>query len=252
VNRKAAIAKRRTMTQDRSKSETSAEVVGGDSDARRSSMSDDAYHIIKKGILRNVYPGGYQILEDELARSLEMSRTPVREALLRLKAEGLINLVPRRGMRVLPLSLDDIREAYQLLGFMETAAAEMIAARNPNQEAISTLKQYVDEMEAALKHDDILQWAEADELFHRALVDLSGNQRLAKIANTLLDQTERFRRFTMRLRKKPTHFASTHADLVRKIRKGDTAGIREVHLNHKKRWLDEMQDLVERFSIHQV
>lgn len=215
-------------------------------------MSDDAYNIIKIGILRNKYPGGFQILEDELAHSLNMSRTPVREALLRLESEGLISLIPRRGMRVLPLSLEDIREAYQLLGFMETAAAEMIAMRESNQKAVATLKTYVDAMEAALKQDDILEWAEADELFHRELVNLSGNKRLAKIANTLLDQTERFRRFTMRLRKKPTHFVSTYADLVRKIKKRDTVGIREVHLNHKKRWLDEMQELVEQFNINHV
>jgi len=249
VNRKTATASPKTIAAQ--KPRLSA-VSTNDGDGRRNSMSDDAYNIIKSGILRNKYPGGFQILEDELARSLNMSRTPVREALLRLESEGLISLIPRRGMRVLPLSLDDIREAYQLLGFMETAAAEMIAMRKANQEDIAALKNHVDQMEAALKQDDILQWAEADELFHRALVNLSGNKRLAKIANTLLDQTERFRRFTMRLRKKPTHFVSTHADLVRKIKKGDIAGIREVHLNHKQRWLEEMKEIVEKFDISHV
>lgn len=215
-------------------------------------MSDDAYRIIKRRILTNEYSGGLQIFEDELASSLDMSRTPVREALLKLESEGLIELVPRHGMRITPLSLEDVREAYQLLGFMETAAAEMIAARTPNTDAIALLQADVDEMKAGLAADDIPYWAAADERFHRQLVDLSGNKRLGRIANTLLDQTERFRRFTMRLRTKPTHFVSTHAELVNRIRAGDIAGIREVHLGHKRRWMDEMQDLVEKFSIRQI
>jgi DNA-binding GntR family transcriptional regulator len=215
-------------------------------------MSEETYRVIKAGILTNKYPGGFQILEDDLARSLDMSRTPVREALLRLDMEGLIELIPRHGMRVRPLSLDDVREAYQLLGFMETAAAEMIASRVPNRDQVAALESHVRVMEASLKADDILGWAEADERFHRELVNLSGNSRLAKIANTLLDQTERFRRFTMRLRRKPTHFVSTHAELVREIRKGDINRIREVHLGHKARWLDEMAELVERLQIHQI
>jgi DNA-binding GntR family transcriptional regulator len=220
--------------------------------SRRSPMSEEAYRAIKSGILTNKYPGGFQVLEDDLARSLDMSRTPVREALLRLDMEGLIDLIPRHGMRVRPLSLDDVREAYQLLGFMETAAAEMIAARVPNREEVAALEAHVRVMEASLKVDDILGWAEADERFHRELVNLSGNKRLARIANTLLDQTERFRRFTMRLRRKPTHFVSTHAELVREIRKGDINRIREVHLGHKARWLDEMAELVDRLQIHQI
>jgi DNA-binding GntR family transcriptional regulator len=252
VNRKTATTSPQAAASRGQDKPRKSAVSANKTNGRRSSMSDEAYGTIKAGILRNKYPGGFQILEDELAHSLEMSRTPVREALLRLQSEGLISLIPRRGMRVLPLSLDDIREAYQLLGFMETAAAEMIAARPANREDIAELKDYVDQMEAALKRDDILQWAEVDELFHRALVNLSGNQRLGSIANTLLDQTERFRRFTMRLRKKPTHFVSTHADLVRKIKEGDIAGIREVHLNHKQRWLEEMKEIVEKFNITRV
>lgn len=219
---------------------------------RRQPMSDEAYQVIKKGILTNKYPGGFQIFEDELASSLQMSRTPVREALLKLESEGLIELVPRRGVRVVPLSLDDIREAYQLLGFMETAAAEMISQRPDHHADVAALQASVDEMQSSLKRDDIAAWAEADERFHRQLVNLSGNKRLARIANTLLDQTERFRRFTMRLRKKPTHFASTHFDLVQRIRARDVDGIREVHLGHKARWLDEMSELVKRLEIVQI
>ena len=219
---------------------------------RRGSLGDEAYRIIKKRVLSNELPGGFQVLEDDLARDLNMSRTPVREALVRLDNEGLIELIPRHGMRVTPISLRDVREAYQLLGFLETAAAEMIAQRDPKQSEVAALRSEVAAMSEGLSAEDIEAWAEADERFHRLLVSLSGNSRLARIANTLLDQTERFRRFTMRLRKSPIQFVSTHAELVDLISQGNIPGIRRVHLDHKNRWLDEMAELVEKFQIHQV
>ena len=70
---------------------------------------EQAYRLIRQRILDNVYPAGYRALEREFAAELGLSRTPVREALLRLQAEGLIELIPRHGARVLPVSAVDMR-----------------------------------------------------------------------------------------------------------------------------------------------
>lgn len=73
-----------------------------------------AYRKIKNSITHNVYPANFQILEPELAKKLGISRTPVREALIRLEADKLIQLIPRRGMRVNPLSISDLREVLDI------------------------------------------------------------------------------------------------------------------------------------------
>ena len=68
------------------------------------SLVDVAYATMRRRILDNAWPPGLRALEQELAQELGMSRTPVREALIRLRKEGLVEVVPRHGMRVLPVS----------------------------------------------------------------------------------------------------------------------------------------------------
>ena len=81
----------------------------------RRSLVDQAYQEIRKRILDNYYAPGHNVLELELAADLGMSRTPVREALVRLQNEGFVQLIPRHGMRVVPLSVHDLREMYEVL-----------------------------------------------------------------------------------------------------------------------------------------
>jgi DNA-binding GntR family transcriptional regulator len=76
------------------------------------SLVQRAYDEIKARIMNSSWPPGFQASEPHVANVLEMSRTPVREALLRLESEGLVRVIPRRGMYVVPLSADDMREIY--------------------------------------------------------------------------------------------------------------------------------------------
>jgi DNA-binding transcriptional MocR family regulator len=102
-------------------------------------MVDAAYKEMHRRILDNVWAPGHQALEQEIALQLGMSRTPVREALIRLANEGLVEVIPRRGMRVLPVSPTDMKEIYEILGALESAAAEMLAARKPSDAELEPL-----------------------------------------------------------------------------------------------------------------
>jgi len=215
-------------------------------------MGNSAYDLIKHRILMNVYPGGYQVLEEELAREFEMSRTPLKEALLRLQAEGLIDIVPRRGIRVRPLTADDIREIYGVLRPLELTAAELIASREDNRADIALLQAEVNSMREALKRNDLDGWAMADERFHRVLVDVAGNRRLAIAAYTLLDQSQRFRMFTLRLRDKPVKSTENHAALVKALARHDIDEALRSHTMHKADWYRKMQELLQRFGIRYI
>ena len=76
-------------------------------------LSEQAYLVLRKAILANVLAPGYFASEREVSERFGLSRTPVREALLKLRDEGLIEVQPRRGVRVLPLSVKDMREIHQ-------------------------------------------------------------------------------------------------------------------------------------------
>ena len=83
-------------------------------------------------VLDNRVHGGEYLLEEDLARTVGVSRTPVREALVQLQNEGLIAIVPRRGIRIVPLTVADMREVHDLLQWLESQAAYALAiARRP-------------------------------------------------------------------------------------------------------------------------
>ena len=94
-------------------------------------LVDTAYQDIRRRILDNIWSPGYQALEQDIASQLGMSRTPVHEALTRLAKEGLVEVAPRRGMRVLPVSPNDMKEIYEILTALESMAASLLAARQP-------------------------------------------------------------------------------------------------------------------------
>lgn len=222
----------------------------GSSDA--ASLSDSAYNELRKRILDNVWAPGYQALESEVAAELGMSRTPVREALIQLANEGLVEVIPRRGMRVLPVSSTDMKEIYEIFGALESAAAEMLAARKPAEAELEPLIAATRAMEEALEKDDLDAWAAADESFHEGLVMMAGNKLLADAVFRYWDRAHRARMFTLRLRPKPVNSTKEHMDLVERLRQGDAAGAAAVNKEHRQRASRELLAIFERFRLQQM
>lgn len=218
----------------------------------RFSLTDEAYLHLKREILENRMPPGFQALEQNLAQRLNMSRTPLREALIRLQEEGLVEVVPRRGMRVLPLSPSDMKEIYEVLACIEAEAAAMLAKRKPHAEELAELEQATTDMEKTLEKDDLDRWAVADNAYHRELVRLCENKRLANIAYTLMDQAHRVRMFTLRLREKPVRSTQEHRDQVAAFLKGDPKKVREIYRSHRERAAAELMEILQQFNLHSL
>jgi DNA-binding GntR family transcriptional regulator len=221
-------------------------------DGARLPASERAYRILKRLILDNELPAGSQILELEAAARLGMSRTPIREAMVRLDQEGMVELRPRHGMRVLPISPDVLAEIYDILTALEGIAAESAARRGASPEQLASLQQAVDEMEAALAADDLLRWSAADAAFHRQLVDLAGNRRLAALVEQVSDQAHRARLATLRLRPKPVSSNRDHAALVQAIRDRDARLAREIHEQHRRQAADMLVALIRDLGLKQL
>jgi DNA-binding GntR family transcriptional regulator len=211
-----------------------------------------AYREIRARILDNVWPPGHQVLEAALATELGISRTPVRAALIRLHDEGLVELISRHGMRVLPLSAQDMRELYEVLTALESAAAELAARRRPAAAELRPLERATRDMARALVTDDLDAWAEADARFHRQLVALSGNALLAQAALRYADRVHRARRFTLRLRQRPLASTREHEALVERIRAGDADGAAAANRAHRQRASRELVEIFERFQLHGI
>lgn len=212
----------------------------------RSSRVDDAYEQLKREILDNVLPPGFQALEAEIALKLRMSRTPVREALIRLEAEGLVELIPRRGVRVTPISPDDMREIYEILTALEPQAAATVAVTGLTEEQVARLEAIVSDMAQALDAEDLDAWADADDQFHRTLLELGSNRRLIDFVKTLLDQSHRARVVTLRLRELPIKSTDEHRRILDRLAAGDADGTHSVFREHRQRAAKELLDILER------
>lgn len=212
-------------------------------------LVDSAYQTIRRRILDNVYPQGHQLLEEELAAELDMSRTPIREALVRLQHESLVQLIPRHGMRVVPLSLDDLRNMYEVMTALELTAVERLARARPAAAVFGAIDKALDAMDVAIRTRDCDAWLAADEHFHRTLLELCGNPRLKALTDALWDQSHRARITTVRLRPDLQPSNEEHRAVVDAIRRGDWRGARTRHLKHRVRTSGEIIGLLEHYRL---
>lgn len=224
-----------------------AEQTERDGEAAKGSAatrSDVAYTELKRRVLDNEFPVGSFFLEQELADLLNMSRTPIREALVRLANEGLVEIRRRHGMRVLPISGQDMRDIYAILTSLEADVAAEVTRRGLSADEIATLRQSVDDMEAALQNDDLQAWADADARFHRDLVGASSNRRLRSVIEQYWEQAHRVRMLTLRLRPKPVQSTREHHDLIDAIEAGEPERAWQIHRTHRERAADMLAGIL--------
>lgn len=223
-----------------------------DEDAGRLPNSERAYRGLKQLIMTNALPAGAQLLELEAAARLGMSRTPVREAMVRLAQEGIVEIRPRHGMRILPVSADDMREIYEILTALESEAAAIVARRGLTPAQDIEIKGALAAMETALKIDDLVAWSLADRHFHAALVTFAGNRRLGAIVEQVSDQAHRARMLTLKLRPPPVQSHKDHAALVAAIVARDPDTARRIHEEHRRHAGAMLVELIRNLGLGQL
>ena len=221
-------------------------------DKSRKPQAAVAYEKLKRRILDNELPAGFQAMETEIADMLGMSRTPVREALIRLSGEGLVEIRPRHGMRVLPVSAGDMRDICQILTALESSAAALLAKRGVTAEQNRRLRQAVEDMEEALLKENLHAWAAADRRFHWLLIEFCGNRRLQAIVGTFMDQSRRVLMLTLKLRGKPAGSNIDHAALVDAIEKRDPDLAWRVHHRHREKTGRVLVELLQEYGLTQL
>ncbi|WP_026163114.1 GntR family transcriptional regulator [Kribbella catacumbae] len=151
--------------------------------------AERVYAYVKAAILDRVYPGGDLLTEGELATAVGVSRTPVREALLRLEESGLVKLYPKKGALVLPVLAQEVNDVLEARELIETHAAAKVWPRR--KQLAEKLVPLVQEMRKHRKTGDAKSFLEADRAFHEAIVGAAGNEILAKLYNSLRDRQVR-------------------------------------------------------------
>ncbi|MEM7060801.1 MAG: GntR family transcriptional regulator [Pseudomonadota bacterium] len=219
---------------------------------QRSTRVDDVYAQLRRDILDTRLLPGSQVPEPELALRMGVSRTPVREALIKLQAEGLIELIPRHGVRILPVSADDMREIYGILIALEPEVAAEAAQRQQSEQSFTALETAMAKMEAALEGGDLRAWANADDDFHRALLALGENRRMTQFISTLFDQAHRARMVTVRLRSDSKRSTQEHRKILRAITAGRPDEARALFRSHRERTAGVLLSILEETQLRSL
>lgn len=194
---------------------------------------DSAYRAIREGILAGTFAQGSHITARQLAEATGLSRTPVREAMRRLDAEGLISLIPNRGAFVASWTENEIKQIYELRVLLESFAAQ-VAAERASEAQLAELRSLADEMSRLVEQRavDVDAIAEVNDRFHKGVLAACGNPRLRDLLGAITEvplQLSTFRRYSAdELRRS----AAQHAELVSALAMRDGEWARSVMTSH--------------------
>ncbi|MFD3732408.1 GntR family transcriptional regulator [Streptomyces sp. NPDC058632] len=182
--------------------------------------AERVYGHVKQGVLERRYEGGTLLTEGELADAVGVSRTPVREALLRLEAEGLIRLYPKKGALVLPVSAQEIADVVETRLLVEEHAVRKAVPAPPG--LIERLEALLARQEEQAAAGDFAAASVTDRCFHAEIVRSGGNEILSRLYDQLRDRQLRMGVAVMYSH--PDRIAKTlseHREILEALRSGD-------------------------------
>lgn len=196
-------------------------------------MPERVYRQLRGRILDGTLEPGRLLRQEEIARSFNVSRVPVREAMGRLEVDGLIVLRPRRGYAVVRLEQEEIVEIFELRVVIEEHAA-MVAARARTPADVLEVEALVERMEAVARRggDYGAEWARLNRDFHSRLVASGRRRRLSNVVDTLRDTVETYVRTEMRLTGDVRNALAEHREMLEAFRAGDATGLALLSRRH--------------------
>lgn len=155
-------------------------------------IRDGVYEQMRAEILACVHQPGSLLQENDLALRYEVSKSPVRDALLRLQEQGLVDVLPRKGYRIKPVSVSDAADMYEMRAMLDRACI----ARAVEHASDATL-QALDRFRKSGKTPDLPAWIAYNRAFHIAVVEAAGNARMAHAARAIIEQFDRLTYMSM-------------------------------------------------------
>ncbi|MEV5606913.1 GntR family transcriptional regulator [Streptomyces sp. NPDC052225] len=196
---------------------------------KRPPAAERVYDHVKRGVLERRYEGGTLLTEGELAEAVGVSRTPVREALLKLEVEGLLRLYPKKGALVLPVSAQEIADVVETRLLVEEHAVRKAVPASPA--LLERLAELLEIQRGQAAAGEFADAAATDRCFHAEIVRSGGNAILSRLYDQLRDRQLRMGVAVMHSH--PDRIAKTlaeHGELLDALRAGDTeAAVAVVH-----------------------
>ncbi|MBI4674589.1 MAG: GntR family transcriptional regulator [Chloroflexi bacterium] len=215
------------------------------------SVSQQISDYLRAAIVQGTIKPNQRLIEESLAQELGVSRTPVREALRRLEAEGLIEFEAQKGARVRPVSAEELTELYELRILLEAHAARL-AAQKITAAELDALHKNTDEFLSILDQSDtrgqqIQRLIELNNEFHTRIIQVSGNRHLIRIAKSLLESNALYGVYYYHEEHKSRVSHQDHLAILDALEKHDadrTAQLVQAHLTQAQNMiLEAMQQM---------
>jgi DNA-binding GntR family transcriptional regulator len=203
---------------------------------------DVAYDQLRRWILSGRLKPGEKLDQTWLATHLRVSRTPLRQALLRLVAEKLIEAEPHRSAVVAPLSLIEMEDLYQSRRVLEAMLGE-VAAANCSESLLEKMRQVLNLQDTALAADDSDRFTDLDREFHFLLYRSAGYARAYDITQALRDASERYVRFYMVHKGGAAESLGEHRRILQLCAAHDVKGVREEIEHHVIHGLETVRQI---------
>ena len=195
------------------------------------SASAAASEVIREAIIDGRLTPGQRLKEEELARELGMSRTPVREALLLLQSEGLVESIPRRGATVRSYAADDLDDMYQLRAVLEGYAARRAATRI-SRDDIARLEESCARFDRLRTEDGPRDLVKENLLFHNVILDAAGSDRLVPLVRKVIEPPLVYRSFSWYSPEQKLISQHYHRQLTRALAAGDAKRAEMIMTEH--------------------
>jgi DNA-binding GntR family transcriptional regulator len=218
---------------------------------RHRTKQEFVYRTLREAIVRCELAPGQRLVIDDLARRLEVSSIPVREALQLLQSEGLVDMVPHVGATVAPIGRESVAEVFAVMEGLESVATRAAGAR-ARPEDLDALQEMVRLMDHALGSGAHEQWAELNTRFHAAISRLTGMPMLQEMMERVLDRWDRVRRyfFTGVLVPRAEQAQKEHHALLEAMRVRDWDRLEETIRAHNRGALADYTAYLETSSGH--
>lgn len=207
------------------------------------SIRQKVYDYLRNQILSNLIPAGTRLVEGRIAGQINVSRTPIREALHILEMEGLIESFPRVGYRVKELKWEDVEELCEIRAVNEILAARW-AMQRIAPEQLAALKANIDAAEAEIQAGQPQLFVERDAEFHEMLAKASSSKRLLELCQMLRRHMLRYRLESLYVAEAGLRAIAGHRQIVACLEKKDDIGIEAAIRNH----LEQSKRDIRRFA----
>jgi DNA-binding GntR family transcriptional regulator len=195
-------------------------------------LSEKVYWALKRDIIRGVFAPGEALSEKTLAERYKGSRTPVREAAVRLQKERLLRIVPNRGYYLNPVTLQFLNDTYEFRAAVETAAAELAAAKGASPDMLKKLAELADVSCTPDDRGSCGAFIEADTAFHLGIAQLARNEMIFQAVSESRNQMERIMYAAIDIHYYGEAPAREHREILEAIRQRDPKQAYERMRNH--------------------